>query len=338
MSIYPGHQEVSCNVGARQVHRVGIVLCAQVSLGSLGLMMDLFRMGNQLQGSHRFEVKRISQDGASVAHEDGQLRADGDVSLLASMDLVVVPSMWTQGREAAANHPGLVEALRDLPAQVLVVTVCTGAYFLAASGRLDGLRATTHWMLAGGLQATFPALRVDARENLIEQGSLICSGGSMAGVDAGLRAVQLLAGRDTAKSLARLLVTDLQRGPQTRFMPPPGSQRHADREVRALQDFMNAHYAQPLTLDDMARRIHVSIRTLQRRFLAATGMTPMQYLQVVRIERSKDLLESGRLPVAEIADRVGYQDRVAFGRLFKKMAGMTPAAYRQKCQGADLAP
>jgi AraC family transcriptional activator FtrA len=338
MSIDPRHQEASHNVGGRQIHRVAIVLCPQVSLGSLGLMMDLFRMGNQLPGPHRFEVKRISQDGVSVAHEDGQLRVDGDISLLPDMDLVVVPSMWTQGGEAVASHPGLVNALRDLPPKVLVVTVCTGAYFLAASGRLDGLRATTHWMLAGGLQAAFPALCVDARENLVEQGVLICSGGSMAGVDAGLRAVQLLAGRDAAKALARMLVTDLQRGPQTRFMPPPGAQRHADREVRVLQDFMSERYAQPLTLDDMAQRIHVSVRTLQRRFLAAVGMTPMQYLQVVRIERSKDLLESERLPVAEIADKVGYQDRVAFGRLFKKMAGMTPAAYRQKCQGANVAP
>ena len=189
MSIKLGHQEEPRLRIPKKTCRVGIVLCSQMSLGSLGLLMDLFRMGNQMPGLHRFELNRVSQDGTPVVHEDGELRVDGDMGLLSDMDLVIVPSMWTQGSEAVARHPGLVQALRDLPQRVFVVTVCTGAYLLAASGRLDGLRATTHWLLAGGLQAAYPAVRVDARENLIEQGRLVCSGGAMAGVDAGLRAV-----------------------------------------------------------------------------------------------------------------------------------------------------
>jgi len=314
----------------RIFHKVGVLLCGQSSLASLGLVMDVFRMGNQLPGAHRFVLTRVSEDGNAVRHEDGDLRVDGDASLLAGMDLVVVPSLWTQGASAVEGHPGFVKALRDLPAPVRVVTMCTGAYLLAASGRLDGLRATTHWMLADGLQQAYPAVEVDARENLIEQGALICSGGSLAGVDACLHAVKLVAGPETAKALARMLVTDTQRGPQTLFMPAFSRPRHADREVHALQDFVDEHYAQSLTLDDMARRIHVSVRTLQRRFLAATGMTPMQYLQTVRIERGKSLLTTERMPVADIAEKVGYQDRVSFGRLFKSTVGMTPAAYRQR--------
>lgn len=314
----------------KQVYRVGVLLCPQMSLASLGLLLDVFRMGNQLPGPHRFELARVSQDGCSVAHVDGQLHVDGDTRLLPGMDLVVVPSMWTAGAEAVANNPALVQALRDLPERVLVVSMCTGAYLLAASGRLDQRRATTHWMLADALQAAYPAVQVQAAENLIQQGSLICSGGSLAGVDACLHAVQLLTDSETARALARMLVTDVNHGPQTRFMPPLGWQRHADTEVRTLQRHLEARYAQALTLDAMAALIHVSVRTLQRRFMAATGMTPMQYLQAVRIERAKDLLATERLPVPDVAERVGYQDRVAFGRQFKKMAGMTPAAFRQQ--------
>jgi AraC family transcriptional activator FtrA len=314
----------------RQVHRVGVLLCPQLSLASLGLLLDVFRMANQLPNAHRFELTRVSEDGASVVHTDGDLRVEGDASLLAAMDLVVVPSLWTQGDEAVCSNPRLVAALRELPERVLVATMCTGAYLLAASGRLDHQRATTHWMLADALQQRFPAVQVQPDANLIAQGNLICSGGSMAGVDACLHAVQMLAGQDTAKALARMLVTHVSSGPQTQYMPPSGWRRHGDREVRQLQSHIEAHYAEPMALDDMARLIHVSVRTLQRRFAAATGMTPMQYLQAVRIERSKDLLEAERLPVPEVAERVGYQDRVAFGRLFKKMVGMTPAAYRQQ--------
>jgi AraC family transcriptional activator FtrA len=315
---------------ARQVHRVGVVVCPQVSLASLGLLMDVFRMGNQLPGRHRFELTRVSQDGRPVRHEDGDLRVEGDTRLLSGMDVVVVPSLWTAGDAAVAQNPGLVAALGALPPHVMVVTMCTGAYLLAASGRLDHRRATTHWMLADALQSRYPSVQVEPDENLIQQGNLICSGGSMAGVDACLLALQQLTDRETAKALARLLVTDLRHGPQTRFMPPLGWRRHTDAEVQALQQHLEAKFAQPMTLDALAERVHLSVRTLQRRFLAATGKTPMQYLQTVRIERSKDLLATTRLPVPEVAAQVGYQDRVAFGRLFKKMVGMTPAAYRQQ--------
>lgn len=314
------------------VHRVGVLVCEEASLASLGLLMDVFRMGNQLMGLHRFELTRVSEDGLPVRHADGDLRVEGDVALLQGMDLVVVPSMWTMGPRAVERHPVLVAALRDLPESVLVVTMCSGAYLLAATGRLAGKPATTHWLLANGLQARYPDVQVQAGENLIQQGGLICSGGSLAGVDACLHAVQLLADRRTAKDLARLLVTDMSRGPQSRFVPSLGMRRHADREIKLIQDRLEVQCDQAFSLEELAETIHVSVRTLQRRFLAATGLTPVQYLQAARIERAKDLLESERLPVPDVAARVGYQDRVAFGRLFKKMAGMTPAAYRQKHQ------
>jgi AraC family transcriptional activator FtrA len=314
----------------RQIHRVGVLMCPQLSLASLGLLMDVFRMANQLPNAHRFELTRVSENGASVPHADGDLRVEGGPALLVGMDLVVVPSLWTEGDAAVSGNPQLVAALRNLPAHVRVATMCTGTYLLAASGRLDHLQATTHWMLADALQARFPAVQVQAQSNLIAQGNLICSGGSMAGVDACLHAVQLLADKGTAKALSRMLVTHVSSGPQTQYMPPFGWRRHTDREMRQLQSHIEAAFAEPATLEDMARLVHVSVRTLQRRFLAATGLTPMQYLQAVRIERAKALLESERLSVPDVAERVGYQDRVAFGRLFKKAVGVTPAAYRQQ--------
>jgi AraC-like DNA-binding protein len=106
--------------------------------------------------------------------------------------------------------------------------------------------------------------------------------------------------------------------------------QHTDRSVRALEAFIDAHHAKSLTLDDLAAQIHTSVRTLQRRFQMATGMTPIQYQQMVRIERSKELLEARNDAVQEIALQVGYQDRAAFGRLFKKLTGLTPDAYRQR--------
>lgn len=311
---------------------MAVVICPQHSLGSVGLVLDVFRMGNQMPGAHRFELLRISEDGRPVPHPDGLLNVDGGPERLKEAALVVIPSLWTQGPAAVASHPRLIAALRELSAQVRVATLCSGVFLLAATGRLDGHTATTHWMLADELQAMHPGVQVDASLNLVqsEGDGWLCSGGSLAGVDACLRAVQALTDRETARQLARMLVTELDRGPQTLYMPPPGWRRHADADIRRLQDRIEADFAAPLSLADLAALIHVSVRTLQRRFLAATGVTPLQYQQALRLARAQVLLEAERLPVADVAEAVGYGDRVAFGRLFKRQTGLTPAAWRQR--------
>lgn len=311
-------------------HRVAVLLCPQHSLASIGLVLDVLRMANHLPGAPYFELLRISESGQAVAHEDGLLSVDGGPECLAQMDLVVIPSLWMAGPAAVAGSPRLIQALRELPERVLVASLCSGVYLLAASGRLNQRPATTHWMLADGLQARYPRVQVQAACNLTQSGNLICSGGSLAGVDACLQAVERLCGRKIAEDLARLLVTDLRHGPQSAYMPSPGWRRHVDGEIQAIQAYLAEHFAETLSLEALAAQIHVSVRTLQRRFLAACGMTPMQYQQALRIERSKDLLENSRLPVEAIAEQVGYQDRVAFGRLFKRLTGLTPAAYRQR--------
>lgn len=319
----------------RQVHRVAVVLCRHHSLGSLGLVMDTFRMGNQVPGAHRFELLRLSADGRPVPHPDGLLSVDGDVSRMAEAEAVLVPSLWTQGEPAVAENAVLIQALRDLPPRVLLASLCTGAYLLAASGRLDQRPATLHWMLAEDFQQRFPQVRVQAHENLTDDGGLICSGGSMAAMDGCLQVMRRLAGRDTARRVAQMMVVDEHRGSQAHYMPPYGWRRHGDPEVRRVEACLVARHAEPLTLDELAALAHMSVRTLQRRFLAATGMTPIQYQQAVRIERAQELLQAGELSVSQVAERVGYQDRVAFGRLFKKAAGMTPAAWRQRHPSPD---
>jgi transcriptional regulator GlxA family with amidase domain len=322
----------------RQIHRVAVMLCRHHSLASLGLVMDTFRMANQVPGTHRFELLRVSADGLPVPHPDGLLGVDGGVALLARAEAVLIPSLWTQGEAAVAENTVLIEALRDLPPAVLVASLCTGAYLLAATGRLDSQPATLHWNLAQAFQQRFPQVRVQAQETLTEAGGLICSGGSMAAMDGCLHVLRRLADRDTARRVAQMMVMDERHGPQTQYMPAYGWRRHGDRQMRRVEACLVARHAEPLTLDELATLAHVSVRTLQRRFLAATGMTPIQYQQAVRIERAKALLEAGQLAVSEVAAQVGYQDRVAFGRLFKKAAGMTPAAWRQRHPSTDFIP
>lgn len=310
-------------------HRVGVLLCRQHSLGSYGLVLDTFRMANQVGAAHHFALTRISQDGEPVAHSDGVMAVDAGLEALSQQDVVLIPSLWVQGPQAVQEQAELIHALAQLNRDIVVATLCTGAYLLAAAGRLDDHQSTTHWMLASGLQHRYPQLAVDARQNLTHDREVVCSGGSLAGVDACMYVIQLLAGRSFAKQVARLMVTDISRGPQTLYAPAVGWRRHHDEGIQQVEAYLQTHAQRSIALTELAASIHTSVRTLQRRFLAATGMTPVQYQQAIRIEQAKDLLETRRIPVADVAAQVGYEDRVAFGRVFKKVTGLTPAAYRQ---------
>lgn len=313
-----------------KLHRICVYLSNHHSLASYGLVLDTFRMANQITGGDRFKLVKASQDGHPVPHEDGSLTVDGGLALLDACDVVIIPSLWTPSALTIKDNQALIDRLVTLPEHKLVVTLCTGAYLLAASGRLNERQATTHWFIADGFQAEYPRVNVQAAANLTHDGNLICSGGAMAAVDACIYIVQLLSGRGTAKHLARLLVTDVSRASQAFYAPLYALRQHADRSIHALEAFIDTHHARTLTLEDLAVQIHTSVRTLQRRFRMATGMTPIQYQQMVRIERSKELLEARSDAVQEIALQVGYQDRAAFGRLFKKLTGLTPDAYRQR--------
>lgn len=314
----------------RPRHTVAVLVCPQHSLGSLGLVLDIFRMANQVPGGHRFDLLRLSEDGCDVVHPDGVLTIDGGPQCMVQADLVVIPSLWTEGAQAVQASPQMVRCLAQLPQGTQIATLCTGVYLLAASGRLDGREVTTHWQLAEPFQSAYPRVHVQPDHNLVSGADLLCSGGALAGIDACLAAVARLAGPETAQALSRLLVTPLSRGPQSRYVPPLGVRRHNDAGVHALQRAMAADVATSRSLADMAASLHVSVRTLQRRFLQATGQTPTQCHQALRIEQACRWLEGTRWPVDLVAERVGYADRVAFGRQFKKVTGVTPAAWRQQ--------
>jgi transcriptional regulator GlxA family with amidase domain len=313
---------------------VAVLICPQHSLASVALVVDVFRMANHAGQPHRFELCRVSEDGRPVGHADGQLAVDGGPECLTRADLVVVPSLWDQGPQAVKASPRLVATLAGLPASVRLASLCSGAYLLAAAGRLDGRRATTHWVLADGLARRYPQVQLEPQANVVVDGELICSGGSLAAIDGCMAALQALAGPAVVQAVSRLLVTDASRGPQSRFTPPGAGRRHQDDAVAQIQRLIEARHAETLSLQALADSVHLTVRTLQRRFQAALHMTPMAYQQAVRLEAAMALLTQGRLSVEAVAAEVGYTDRVAFGRQFKRHTGVTPAAWRQQNGGA----
>jgi transcriptional regulator GlxA family with amidase domain len=210
-----------------------------------------------------------------------------------------------------------------------MVSICSGAFALAAAGLLDGRRATTHWRYAVALAAQYPQVRVQPEELYIDEGQVLTSGGVTAGLDLCLHLVRRDHGARLANQRARLLVTAPHRtGGQAQFtdlpVPPGPSGRPAPVYQWALH---NLH--QPLTVDQLARRAGTSRRTLIRRFHNDTGRPPMRWLLDARLGLARELLESTSLTVEAVARRCGLGTPANFRTLFKAHIGVPPSTYRQ---------
>jgi transcriptional regulator GlxA family with amidase domain len=248
--------------------------------------------------------------------------------LTGRLDTVVVSG--GRGCEAVADDPALVAHVRRIARRSRrVASVCTGASILAATGLLDGRRATTHWGYAGRLAARYPRVTVDARPIYIRDGNVVTAAGVTSALDLALALIEEDHGPDTARRVARELVTYLQRpGNQAQVSmfvatPPP---EHG--LVRRVADHVASHLDADLTTTTLAAMAGVSTRHLTRLFVEDVGQTPGRYVRQARTEAAAQLLASSRLPVARVARRCGFGSPETLRQAFIARYGTTPSRYR----------
>jgi transcriptional regulator GlxA family with amidase domain len=190
--------------------------------------------------------------------------------------------------------------------------------------------ATTHWRAAPMFRDRYPDIRLDENQLVVDNGQIICAGGATAFVDLCLYLVERFASPSVALACSKMLVMDGRRQEQTPYMAFYSKKAHQDDAIRKAQGWLEAHYADPVTIDEVASVAGLGTRTFKRRFKEATGETPISYLQHLRIEAAKHLLESSREQTARIIWSVGYEDASSFRRLFKRTAGCTMEQYRKR--------
>jgi AraC family transcriptional activator FtrA len=260
------------------------------------------------------------------------VQAGHGLEALAAADTVVVPGylpLDDPGREVCS-------ALRAAAARgARVVSVCTGAFALAAAGLLDNRRAATHWQYADELAARYPAVKVEPDVLWVDEGTVLTSAGLAAGIDLCVQLVRADHGSDAAVSVARYMVVAPHReGGQAQLLqrpvPPPGESL-AGTCAWALD-----HLTEPLTVADLARHAGWAPRTFSRRFAAETGMAPLRWLTAARVREARRLLESSDLPVEDIAARTGLGSAANLRLHLARDAGTTPTAYRATYQGRIL--
>ncbi|QGV77581.1 GlxA family transcriptional regulator [Streptomyces ficellus] len=276
-----------------------------------------------------YPIRTASLDGAPVRTQSGlRLAADTSLADAAPPHTLLVPG----GEGSLEPDPRLVDWLREhAPRARRLVSVCTGALLLAEAGLLDGRRATTHWAFCDQLARRHPGVEVDPDPIFVRDGHLATSAGVTAGIDLALALVEEDLGRDAALTIARHLVVFLRRpGNQAQFSAQLAAQTARREPLREVQRFISEHPSADLSVETLAARATLSPRHFARAFQAETGTTPGRYVERVRLEHARRLLEDTGGGVHEVARASGYGTSEAMRRAFVKTLGTPPAEYRRR--------
>jgi transcriptional regulator GlxA family with amidase domain len=253
---------------------------------------------------------------------------------LRSADTIVVPVSHRDNEVPVA----LVEALQRAHRRgARIISMCTGAFVLAASGLLDGRRATTHWSHSAELAARYPEVHVDPGVLYVDEGDILTSAGTAAGIDLCLHVVRQDFGARVANAVARRMVVPPHRdGGQAQFVEEPVARPAGADLFGATLAWLERHVDEPVTVEDLARRAAMSSRTFARRFRATTGTTPHQWLLRQRVLSAQRLLETTDEPVEVVASRSGFGTATGLRQHFQRVVRTSPAAYRRTFREASV--
>jgi AraC family transcriptional activator FtrA len=278
-------------------------------------------------GWYRFET--CAMKGRKVIGQYGlSMEVDGGLDRLAAAGTIVIPG-W-QGVGAPVPAP-VIHALRTAHRHgARLLSICSGSFVLAATGLLDGKRATTHWRYAEELRRRYPRIQVDPDVLYVDEGQLLTSAGSAAGLDLCLHLVRRDYGPAVANQVARRLVIPPHRdGGQAQFLERPVDQRERG-SLSALLDKITRRLGEPMRIAELARLAAMSERTFMRRFRETTGMTPADWITRMRVDRARELLECTRLSIDQIAARTGLGTATTLRHHFRRKVGVSPVEYRRQ--------
>ncbi|WP_109507511.1 helix-turn-helix domain-containing protein [Nocardioides speluncae] len=313
------------------MHRIAIPVVDDMPMYELGIAWEIF-------GAPWLEPwydVRLCADGRTRTEPGLVVEPDAPLGALADADTVVVPALPHAWLADDDLPPTLVAAVRDAAtAGARMISLCSGAFVLAAAGILDGRRATTHWQQARRLADRYPAVQVDAAALYVDEGDVLTSAGRSAGMDLCLHVLRRDHGAAVANRVARAMVVPAHRpGGQSQYVDEPVPATD-DESLAPLLSWAEERLEQPLTVARLAEQARMSERTLMRRFRAATGTTVRQWLLAQRLNRARALLESTSLPVDRVSELCGLGSAANLRQHFGVHVGSSPTSYRRAFRSA----
>jgi transcriptional regulator GlxA family with amidase domain len=312
------------------MHRVVVVAFDHVVPFDLATPCEVFAQVRLSSGKPGYRV-RVCGVAREVDAGAYRIQLEYGLAELRKADTIVLPGLSDLRMKVPAPLLRAVCAAAESGARV--ASICTGAFLLAATGLLDGRRATTHWLAAPELARKFPRIEVDAGVLYVDTGQISTSAGAAAGLDLCLHLVRRDYGSAVAAQAARLAVMPLERaGGQSQFIvhAPPTPD---DASLLPLLEWLEAHVHEDIPLAAIAKRAKMSVRSLNRHFREQTGTTPLQWVIRARVRRAQLYLETTAHPVERVASRAGFGSVVSFREQFRRVVGTSPQSYRRAFRG-----
>ncbi|SMO46173.1 GlxA family transcriptional regulator [Fodinibius sediminis] len=306
------------------------------SLVNIAGTHQIFNMVNELlekkQRPPAFEVHMVGLD-KEVEQSTGLFSAAPDCLMaeVQQTDLIVIPAIHDDpGTARDRNQAFIPWIVGQYEKGAEVASLCVGAFFLAATGLLNGKQCATHWMHVDALRKMYPEVHVVDEKILTEEDGIYTSGGAYAFLNLLLYLIEKYAGREIAILISKAFSIDIDRESQSPFIIFEGQKDHEDQKIIEAQHYIEDHYQDEIRVSQLARELALSRRTLERRFKKATHNTVTEYKQRVKVEAAKKDLETTRKNVTEVMYDVGYSDSKSFRNLFRRITGLTPVEYRDK--------
>jgi transcriptional regulator GlxA family with amidase domain len=317
---------------------VGIVLYSGAKLAAVLGLTDLFEVANRFsaeQESERPRELQVSHWGINKETDEVECVFETSRDEQRPIDCLIFPPTLEVDSPTEMTERLLEWARVQHAVGTILCSVCGGAFLLAQMGLLHGRSATTHWSYSELMASRFPEIRVDTDELIIDLGDVVTAGGVMAWLDLGLKLVDRYLGPVVMMKTAQFFLVD-PAGRQQRFyanFSPP--MHHGDAAVLKVQLWLQTLGSEPITIEKMAAKAKLGERTFLRRFQKATGLTPTEYVQHVKVQKARELLEFTTLSVKEISWKVGYEDAGFFRKIFQKNLGLSLVDYRRRFGTGD---
>lgn len=248
-------------------------------------------------------------------------------------DVIIIPPMNAEQHPASLlpeNNMMISWIKEKYHQKVEIISLCTGAYFLAESGVLDGLPATSHWGAMEDLQKRYSKIDFQPDDVVTHSGLIITGGGGFSALNAILYFIEKNCGKEISVELSKYYALDYGRTSQSIFSVFSGQYLHDDHEIQQAQHYIEKEFKKDISVEQVASRVNMSKRNFIRRFKNATTLNPIEYIQRVKVEAAKKALETGETNIADVTYSIGYNDLKTFRTLFKKITGLTPADYRNR--------
>ena len=317
-------------------HLTIIVPDGQNSISSVAGAYEIFLKANEYwKQTGRRELFKIEFAGVSKKMDffGGliSVKPHTQVSAIAKTNLIIIPSLNHNYHKAVKGQQQLIDWIeKQYKNGAEVATICTGAFMLASSGLLDGKNCSTHWAAADNFRAMFPKVNLQPDKLITDENGIYTNGGAYSFLNLMIYLVEKYYDRQTAIFCAKVFQVEIDRQSQSPFVIFTGQKLHGDEMVIKAQAYIEANLQEKISVELLSSKFAVGRRNFDRRFIKATGNTPVEYLQRVKIESAKKAFENSRKNVNEVMYEVGYSDVKAFREVFRRVTGMSPLEYRAK--------